>query len=123
VRKSNFTKTILKVKRLNGSTSIEVWGHKIIKALDHQSQLIINLSKPREVVQGQLHCSTPSDYPVDDPGALESKSRKDVLWTPITSSDKILDWVVFPQSRPFETLPASAYAVKPNKYIHGSRWP
>lgn len=46
-------------------------------------------------------------------------SRKDVSWTPITGSDKILAWAVFPLEKPVTTLPMSAYKSKPNPFSHG----
>lgn len=49
----------------------------------------------------------------------EMMSRKDVPWTPITGSEKLLDWRVFPQDRPVTMLPGSAHAAKPNPYVNG----
>ena len=51
---------------------------------------------------------------------LEMISRKDTPWTPITGSDMILSWAVFPQEKLFSTFPASAYAEKPNLYDLGT---
>lgn len=50
---------------------------------------------------------------------LETLSRRDVTWTPITGSDMILSWSVFPRDKPASTFPASAYAQKPNPYAFG----
>lgn len=43
---------------------------------------------------------------------LETLSRKDTPWTPITGSDMILKWSVFPQEKPVGTFPSSEYAEK-----------
>lgn len=51
----------------------------------------------------------------------EAVSRKDASWTPIASSDKILDWGVFPREKPTVSFPASAYEPKPNLFSC-SRW-
>ena len=50
---------------------------------------------------------------------LETLSRRDVTWTPITGSDMILSWAVFPRDKPASTFPASAYSQKPNPYAFG----
>ncbi|KIX04789.1 uncharacterized protein Z518_05660 [Rhinocladiella mackenziei CBS 650.93] len=43
-------------------------------------------------------------------------SRKDIPWNPITGSDMILRWSVFPREKPVSTFPVSAYAEKPNPF-------
>ena len=59
------------------------------------------------------------EKPVDEDENPETMSRKDVLWTPITGSDNILEWSVFAANKPIQTLPTSAYRVKLNPYENG----
>jgi hypothetical protein len=97
-------------------------GGKILKAIEDQGQLIANLS-----VQGGLsnnstngHPPEPHDLHVDETGdEIEAHSRKDVLSTPITASDDILKWNVFPADEPIRTLPASVFSAKMNPYSNG----
>jgi hypothetical protein len=60
-----------------------------------------------------------SQVPTVEDDDLELLSRRDVPWTPITGSDMILAWSVFPQDKPASTFPASAYTQKPNPYALG----
>lgn len=46
-------------------------------------------------------------------------SRKDTLSTPITGSEMILRWSVFPKDKPFSTFPPSGYAEKHKPLILG----
>ena len=57
--------------------------------------------------------------PMVEDDDLELLSRRDVHWTPITGSDMILRWSVFPPDKPASTFPASAYTQKPNPYSLG----
>ena len=107
----------------------EVWGTKILSAIESQGRLLSDIAQTtREGVfhhhqqqqqQQQQHSPRPSHSSVLEQDDPETMSRKDVPWTPITGSDKILDWAVFPADKPVRTLPASVYRVKPNPYAFG----
>lgn len=88
----------------------ESLGSKILSVMNQQGRVLQELTQN---LRATPHGLIPHD---DDP---ESMSRKDVLWTPITGSDKILEWVVFPANQPVSTLPRSAYVAKPNPYALG----
>ncbi|UKZ74653.1 hypothetical protein TrVFT333_002323 [Trichoderma virens FT-333] len=90
----------------------ETWGKKILTAVEEQGRLLSSLSEagrnglqPRPDQLARL-----LDMDGDN---LETMSRKDTPWTPITGSDMILGWSVFPQERPVSTFPSSEYAEKP----------
>ncbi|PNP47807.1 hypothetical protein THARTR1_10492 [Trichoderma harzianum] len=90
----------------------ETWGKKILTAVEEQGRLLSSLSEggrnglqPRPEQLSRL-----LDMDGDN---LETMSRKDTPWTPITGSDMILGWSVFPQERPVSTFPSSEYAEKP----------
>jgi hypothetical protein len=51
---------------------------------------------------------------------LETISRNDTPKTPITGSDMILSWPIFPRNKPVNTFPAYAYAEK-EKNVDPSR--
>ncbi|KKP04309.1 hypothetical protein THAR02_03586 [Trichoderma harzianum] len=89
----------------------ETWGKKILNAVEEQGRLLSSLSEngfqPRP---DQHQMSRLLDMDGDN---LETMSRKDTPWTPITGSDMILGWSVFPQERPVSTFPSSEYAEKP----------
>lgn len=96
----------------------EIWGKKILDAIENQGLVLSDIAHAtREGYQQQSpHVSHSPALEQDDP---ETMSRKDVPWTPITGSDKILNWTVFPRNKPVCTLPASVYTVKPNPYAFG----
>lgn len=93
------------------SCRFETWGKKILTAVEEQGRLLSSLSEngfqPRP---DQHQMSRLLDVEGDN---LETMSRKDTPWTPITGSDMILGWSVFPQERPVSTFPSSEYAEKP----------
>jgi hypothetical protein len=49
----------------------------------------------------------------------ESISRNDALKTPITGSDMILSWPIFPKEKPVSTFPMAAYSEKPDRFQTG----
>lgn len=101
----------------------EVWGKKILGAIENQGHLLSEVMQmSRETAHHQSPYSTSHHSQVqaledDDP---ETVSRKDVRWTPITGSDKILQWAVFPREKPVQTLPESAFIAKPNHWALGN---
>ncbi|KAJ5286052.1 Glycoside hydrolase superfamily [Penicillium chrysogenum] len=55
----------------------------------------------------------PSQLDEVDP---ESISRNDALKTPITGSDMILSWPIFPKEKSVSTFPMAAYSEKPDRF-------
>jgi hypothetical protein len=49
----------------------------------------------------------------------ESISRNDAPKTPITGSDMILSWPIFPKEKPVSTFPMTAYSEKPDRFQTG----
>ncbi|EGR49689.1 uncharacterized protein TRIREDRAFT_121121 [Trichoderma reesei QM6a] len=91
----------------------ETWGKKILGAVEEQGRLLAALA---EGGRNGLHQQRPDQLArlLDMDGEnLETMSRKDTPWTPITGSDMILGWSVFPQERPVSTFPATEFAEKP----------
>lgn len=91
-------------------------------AIENQGRLL------QEFTQTPRNSISPREPPqvqslVIEDGDLEMMSRKDVSWTPITGSDKILEWAVFPPEKPVPTLPMSAYEPKPNPFSHRKSLP
>jgi hypothetical protein len=110
----------------------ETWGKKILGAVEEQGRLLAALA---EGGRNGLHQQRPDQLArlLDMDGEnLETMSRKDTPWTPITGSDMILGWSVFPQERPVSTFPATEFAEKPKPsdlgmfqmslYISARRW-
>lgn len=102
----------------------EAWGTKILTAIENQGRVLENIAQSTRYSGVQEHtprAARPSsdEDDGDDDDDLETLSRKDVSWTPITGSDKVLDWGVFPPEKPVSTLPVSAYRSKPNPFSHG----
>ncbi|OTA01522.1 Zn2Cys6 transcriptional regulator [Trichoderma parareesei] len=91
----------------------ETWGKNILGAVEEQGRLLAALA---EGGRNGLHQQRPDQLArlLDMDGEnLETMSRKDTPWTPITGSDMILSWSVFPQERPVSTFPATEFAEKP----------
>ncbi|RFU76503.1 tpa, zn2cys6 transcription factor [Trichoderma arundinaceum] len=90
----------------------ENWGKKILTAVEEQGRLLSSLAEAGKngLQQRPDQFPRPSDMDGDN---LETMSRKDTPWTPITGSDMILSWSVFPQEKPVSTFPSSEYAEKP----------
>lgn len=106
--------------------SFEVWGTKILSAIEDQGLLLSDLARrtSRDVSQQQHSSPLPTHHsPAIEDDDPETLSRKDVAWTPITGPDKILDWSVFPPEKPTRTLPDSAFIAKPNPYALGEKRP
>ncbi|KAG9250354.1 uncharacterized protein F5Z01DRAFT_629750 [Emericellopsis atlantica] len=108
------------------TSMFETWGKKILSALENQSQLLsevaqstahnIHLQQHHQHHHQQQSPQSSHHPPALDDDDPENMSRKDVPWTPITGSDKILNWIVFPRERPAQTLPPSAFVAKPNHW-------
>ncbi|KAJ5174040.1 Glycoside hydrolase superfamily [Penicillium coprophilum] len=93
--------------------TLDTWGAKILDAVERQERL---LSESLSLNRGPpLFSQQASPSPVDevDPEAI---SRNDALKTPITGSDMILSWPIFPQEKPVSTFPMAAYAEKPDRF-------
>ncbi|KAH7322572.1 hypothetical protein B0I35DRAFT_184175 [Stachybotrys elegans] len=93
------------------STIFESWGARILTAIEEQSRQLTDLTRLAREGQSQTKQSSPA-YDEDD---LENMSRKDVPRTPITSGEMVLNWAVFPPTKPFNTFPPSAFTAKPNE--------
>ncbi|CAI7622330.1 unnamed protein product [Penicillium pancosmium] len=92
---------------------LETWGARILDAVERQERL---LSQTLSLNQGPpLFSQQASPSPVDeiDP---ESISRNDAPKTPITGSDMILSWPIFPEKKPASTFPMTAYSEKPDRF-------
>ncbi|KAJ5185401.1 Glycoside hydrolase superfamily [Penicillium cf. griseofulvum] len=89
------------------------WGAKILDAVERQERLLseslsLNRSPP-------LFSQQASPSPVDEVDS-ESISRNDAPKTPITGSDMILSWPIFPKEKPASTFPMAAYSEKPDRF-------
>ncbi|KAL2854427.1 hypothetical protein BJY01DRAFT_231852 [Aspergillus pseudoustus] len=107
--------------RLRSPGLLEAWGSKILDAVERQERLLAE----------SLGASPPSHFPVQQPQQLPSYhqhlpaidaedteliSRNDALRTPITGSDMILSWPIFPQEKPVLTFPPAAFEEKPDRF-------
>jgi hypothetical protein len=104
--------------------SLEAWGSKILDSVERQERLLAET----------LGASPPSHFPAQQPRQLPSYhqqlppidaedteliSRNDALKTPITGSDMILGWPIFPQEKPISTFPPAAFEEKPDRFQAG----
>ncbi|KAL4897323.1 putative Zn(II)2Cys6 transcription factor [Aspergillus ambiguus] len=89
---------------------LEAWGTRILDAVERQERL---LSETLSVDRQPPQQASPSPVDEVDP---ESISRNDALRTPITGSDMILSWPIFPREKPVSTFPMTAYAEKPDRF-------
>ncbi|KAL7894290.1 hypothetical protein HDV63DRAFT_396774 [Trichoderma sp. SZMC 28014] len=92
----------------------ETWGKKILTAVEEQGRLLSSLAEGgRNALQPRPddHMQLLRQLDMDGDN-LETLSRKDTPWTPITGSDMILNWSVFPQEKPVGTFPSSEYTEK-----------
>lgn len=92
----------------------ETWGKKILTAVEEQGRLLSSLAEGgRNALQPRPddHMQLLRQLDMDGDN-LETLSRKDTPWTPITGSDMILNWSVFPQEKPIGTFPSSEYTEK-----------
>lgn len=97
---------------------LENWGTKILTAVENQSQLLSEIAQASKNGLPQPFTSS-SRLSGADGNDLETLSRKDTPWTPITGSDMILNWLVFPREKPVSTFPASEYGEKEKFYDLG----
>lgn len=89
-----------------------MWGTRILTAVEKQERLLSDLVENNgSAVQNRSELN--SSIPGVEGEDLETLSRRDTPWTPITGSDMILSWSVFPRERPVTTFPSSAYSEKP----------
>lgn len=103
----------------HGEAQLELWGNRILSAINDQGRLLRDLAQGARDGPGQTpHPSTFEPHEGHDD--METMSRNDVPWTPITGADNLLSWGVFPQEKPVSTLPASAHDAKPNPYMNGT---
>ncbi|KAK1145189.1 hypothetical protein N8T08_004622 [Aspergillus melleus] len=98
---------------------LETWGSRILEAVERQETLLAEtLAVNRDnipIPQPQIDSTLPPAEE-EDP---ESISRNDALKTPITGSDMILAWPIFPEKKPVTTFPASAFSEKPDRFQPG----
>ncbi|KAJ5882605.1 uncharacterized protein N7529_001277 [Penicillium soppii] len=92
---------------------LDTWGARILEAVERQERLLadslsLNRAPP-------LFSQQPSPSPVDEVDP-ESISRNDAPKTPITGSDMILSWPIFPKEKPVSTFPMTAYSEKPDRF-------
>lgn len=97
----------------------EVWATKILAAIDNQGRVLSDLAQTSKDGLRQQPSPHPSQFSVIEDDDLETMSRKDISWTPITGSDMILSWSVFPTKKPVDTFPAAAYVEKPHPLAPG----
>lgn len=100
-------------------TRFEVWATKILAAIDSQGRVLSDLAQNSKDGLRQQPSPHPSQFSVIEEDDLEAMSRKDIPWTPITGSDMILSWSVFPAEKPVDTFPAAAYVEKPHMLVLG----
>ncbi|KAF3385148.1 putative beta-glucosidase H [Penicillium rolfsii] len=92
---------------------LETWGARILEAVERQERLLSeNLSLKRGP---PLFSQQASPSPVDEVDP-ESISRNDAPKTPITGSDMILSWPIFPREKPVSTFPLNSYSEKPDRF-------
>ncbi|KAL4955337.1 glycosyl hydrolase family 3 N terminal domain-containing protein [Aspergillus filifer] len=99
------------------SIDLEAWGSKILESVERQERLLT------ETLGGAVSPSTLPQLPPTTffPSPIESHdteliSRNDTLKTPITGSDMILSWPIFPQEKPVSTFPPAAFEEKPDRF-------
>ncbi|KAL4979771.1 hypothetical protein BDW66DRAFT_127218 [Aspergillus desertorum] len=101
---------------------LQEWGSKILDSVERQERLLAETlgaaspsnNLPLQVQQPQS-ISNFFQSPVE-PQHTELISRNDTLRTPITGSDMILSWPIFPQERPVSTFPPAAFEEKPDRF-------
>ncbi|KAK8130498.1 glycosyl hydrolase [Apiospora kogelbergensis] len=89
----------------------EVLGEKILTAIENQSQVLQGIAQSTS--NSSPHQSAVTRVALENQhDDLESISRKDVSWTPITGSDKILEWVVFLEDQLASSISNSVYETR-----------
>ncbi|KAL3460299.1 glycosyl hydrolase family 3 N terminal domain-containing protein [Aspergillus heterothallicus] len=100
--------------------SLEAWGSKILDSVERQERLLAeSLGASPPVAFAQQPPQLPSYHqhlPPIDAEDTELISRNDALKTPITGSDMILAWPIFPQEKPVSTFPPAAFEEKPERF-------
>lgn len=100
----------------NSILSLEIWGAKILDAVERQERL---LSESLSLYRGPpIFPQQASPSPVDEVDP-ESISRNDAPNTPITGSNMILSWPIFPKEKPVSPFPMAAYSEKPDRFQTG----
>ncbi|KAL4734992.1 glycosyl hydrolase family 3 N terminal domain-containing protein [Aspergillus similis] len=100
----------------------EEWGSKILESVERQEHLLAETlgaaSPPNNLpLQVQQPQSFSNFFQSSvEPQDTELISRNDTLRTPITGSDMILSWPIFPQDRPVSTFPPAAFEEKPDRF-------
>ncbi|KAL4940754.1 hypothetical protein BDV06DRAFT_15530 [Aspergillus oleicola] len=94
---------------------LEGWGSKILDSVERQERLLT------ETFRSAASPSTLPQLPSFFQSPIESQdteliSRNDTLKTPITGSDMILSWPIFPQDKPVSTFPPAAFEEKPDRF-------
>ncbi|KAL2814483.1 hypothetical protein BJX63DRAFT_420819 [Aspergillus granulosus] len=103
---------------------LEAWGSKILDAVERQERLLadaLGSSPPSHFLPQQPQPPPPlpsyhQQLPPIDADDTELISRNDALKTPITGSDMILAWPIFPQEKPVSTFPPAAFEEKPDRF-------
>ncbi|KAL4997911.1 hypothetical protein BDV10DRAFT_79575 [Aspergillus recurvatus] len=104
---------------------LQEWGSKILDSVERQERFLaetLGAASPSNNVS--LQAQQPQSFsnffqsPVE-PQDTELISRNDTLRTPITGSDMILSWPIFPQERPVSTFPPAAFEEKSDRFPTG----
>ncbi|KAL3474583.1 glycosyl hydrolase family 3 N terminal domain-containing protein [Aspergillus californicus] len=121
-RASEITQTHQNINSLRClSLDLETWGTKILDAVERQERLLTeSLAGPLSTsLQQPLYHQHQDQHQPQHPIEVQDTeliSRNDTLKTPITGSDMILNWPIFPQERPVSTFPPSAFEEKPDRF-------
>ncbi|KAL4911036.1 hypothetical protein BDW74DRAFT_184573 [Aspergillus multicolor] len=100
---------------------LQEWGSKILDSVERQERFLVETlgaGSPSNVshhVQQQQPFANFLQSPIE-PQDTELISRNDTLKTPITGSDMILSWPIFPQERPVSTFPPAAFEEKSDRF-------
>ncbi|KAI2786154.1 putative beta-glucosidase H [Penicillium oxalicum] len=94
-------------------TTLEAWGARILDAVERQERLLSENLTASKAQTFPVQQASPSSVEDVDP---ESISRNDAPKTPITGSDMILSWPIFPKDKPVSTFPISAHSEKPDRF-------
>lgn len=96
---------------------LEAWGARILDAVERQERLLSENLTASKAQTFPVQQASPSSVEDVDP---ESISRNDAPKTPITGSDMILSWPIFPKDKPVSTFPISAHSEKPDRFQTGT---
>ncbi|KAL2827201.1 hypothetical protein BDW59DRAFT_171490 [Aspergillus cavernicola] len=101
---------------------LDAWGSKILDAVERQERLLsetLGAASPSHLALTLPHHQQQHLYNSNQPIEAQDTeliSRNDALKTPITGSDMILNWPIFPQEKPVSTFPPSAFEEKPDRF-------